>query len=64
MPPGYTDPILYQAGGNPYGTSYAATEDGTIPDAVLGAARYQGERLARVAELLAANRASLTGVPA
>ena len=57
---GYTNPIIFQAGGNPYGTSLTATDDGVIPDPVLGAARWQGERLARVADALAANRASLS----
>ncbi|HEY3683210.1 MAG TPA: NAD(P)H:quinone oxidoreductase [Streptosporangiaceae bacterium] len=47
VPPGYTDPAVYAAGGNPYGTSAvtgAAAGDG--PDAAtLDAARYQGRRL-------------------
>ncbi|MFJ8431244.1 NAD(P)H:quinone oxidoreductase [Kitasatospora sp. NPDC094019] len=47
VPPGYTDPVVFAAGGNPYGTSSTgSSEDG--PDApTLAAARYQGERLAR-----------------
>ncbi|WP_433463040.1 NAD(P)H:quinone oxidoreductase [Spirillospora sp. CA-128828] len=45
VPPGYTDPVVYAAGGNPYGTS--STGEG--PDAaVLEAARYQGRRLAEI----------------
>jgi NAD(P)H dehydrogenase (quinone) len=45
VPPGFTDPVVYAAGGNPYGTS--STGDG--PDAaVLEAARYQGRRLAEI----------------
>jgi NAD(P)H dehydrogenase (quinone) len=44
VPPGFTDPVVYAAGGNPYGTS--ATGEG--PDATaLEAARYQGRRLAQ-----------------
>ena len=44
IPPGYTDASVYAAGGNPYGTS----STGGSPDAaVLEAARYQGQRLAR-----------------
>ncbi|GAA4502453.1 NAD(P)H:quinone oxidoreductase [Actinoallomurus oryzae] len=48
IPPGFTDPVVYAAGGNPYGTSSVTdtTEDG--PDATtLEAARYQGRRLAQ-----------------
>jgi NAD(P)H dehydrogenase (quinone) len=48
--PGYTDPVVYAAGGNPYGTSFVTgppTGDG--PDAVtLEAARYEGRRLAQI----------------
>jgi NAD(P)H dehydrogenase (quinone) len=49
VPPGYTDPVVYAAGGNPYGTSYVTgpTTDG--PDATaLEAAEYQGRRLAQI----------------
>jgi NAD(P)H dehydrogenase (quinone) len=53
--PGYTDPTLFEAGGNPYGTSYASQgEVRDVDTKVLGAVRYQGERLARFAERLAA----------
>jgi NAD(P)H dehydrogenase (quinone) len=47
VPPGFTDASVYAAGGNPYGTS---STGGQGPDAAaLDAARYQGQRLARVA---------------
>jgi len=49
--PGYTDPVVAQAGGNPYGTSHAAVS-GPPGDEVLAAARYQGRRLAAVAASL------------
>jgi NAD(P)H dehydrogenase (quinone) len=53
--PGYTDPALFEGGGNPYGTSYASQGEVHDVDAkVLDAARYQGQRLARFAERLAA----------
>jgi NAD(P)H dehydrogenase (quinone) len=54
IPPGYTDATVYAAGGNPYGTS--STGEG--PDAAaLEAARYQGQRLARITgRLLEGNR--------
>lgn len=48
VPPGFTDPTVYAAGGNPYGT-VAVTgppEDG-LQAAALDAARYQGRRLAQ-----------------
>lgn len=58
VPVGYTDPLLYAAGGNPYGTCFAAGPDGNLPDdSVLAAARYQGQRLADVATRLFAGAA-------
>lgn len=53
VPVGYTDPIVYPAGGNPYGVSATDPRGGPIPDASLDAARYQGRRVAKVAEALA-----------
>lgn len=47
--PGYTDPVVYGAGGNPYGTSHATGMPAVEPDpAVLAVARYQGQRLATI----------------
>ncbi|MFB4285750.1 MULTISPECIES: NAD(P)H:quinone oxidoreductase [unclassified Nonomuraea] len=49
VPPGFTDPAVYAAGGNPYGTSHVTGPTGEGPDtAVLEAARYQGQRLAQI----------------
>ncbi|MBB5076424.1 NAD(P)H:quinone oxidoreductase [Nonomuraea endophytica] len=49
VPPGFTDPVVYAAGGNPYGTSYVSGPAGDGPDtAALEAARYQGRRLAQI----------------
>jgi NAD(P)H dehydrogenase (quinone) len=49
VPPGYTDPVVYAAGGNPYGTSFVTGPTGDGPDAAaLEAARYQGRRLAQI----------------
>ncbi|MCA2219702.1 NAD(P)H:quinone oxidoreductase [Nonomuraea aurantiaca] len=49
VPPGFTDPAVYAAGGNPYGTSYVTGPTGDGPDsAALEAARYQGRRLAQI----------------
>lgn len=54
VPTGYTDPVVYGAGGNPYGTS-AVTSGSTAPgpdESALEAARYQGRRLAEIASRL------------
>ncbi|MEV0727009.1 NAD(P)H:quinone oxidoreductase [Micromonospora purpureochromogenes] len=49
VPPGFTDPVVYAAGGNPYGTSHVTSPNGDGPDAAaLEAARYQGLRLAKI----------------
>ncbi|MEU2393596.1 NAD(P)H:quinone oxidoreductase [Streptomyces sp. NPDC007369] len=50
--PGFTDPAVFEAGGNPYGTSHPASS-GEVSEATLTAARYQGERLAAIAARLA-----------
>lgn len=47
--PGYTDPITFQSGGNPYGTSVTTQESGSIDDAVLQAAKYQARRTVTIA---------------
>ncbi|MFH8367523.1 NAD(P)H:quinone oxidoreductase [Streptomyces sp. NPDC018031] len=51
--PGFTDPVVYGAGGNPYGTSHAAGT-GDPSEETLAAARYQGERLATITARLQA----------
>lgn len=52
VPPGYTDPCLTAAGGNPYGTACVAP-DGASPHAIVRqAARFQGSRLAIAAARL------------
>src|SRR5699024_6290639 len=49
--PGYTDPVLYGAGGNPYGTSVTVGEDGMIEDAE-GAVKHQAKRTVEVASMV------------
>ena len=58
VPPGYTDPVVYAAGGNPYGTSFVTGPSGDGSGAAaLDAARYQGRRLAQITiRLLAGSR--------
>ncbi len=48
VPPGYTNPVVYGPGGNPYGTAHPSNT-GAPSEATLEAARYQGARLARFA---------------
>jgi len=50
--PGYTDPLLFEAGGNPYGAS--STNEPSEQD--LAAARYLGRRVAEKAALLTGAR--------
>lgn len=59
VPPGYTDPLLYAAGGNPYGTSHVLAPNGEPPTReILDAARYQGRRLVEVATRLVVREAA------
>ena len=51
--PGYTDPIQFKAGGNPYGVSVTANGE-PIPGDVEEAIRYQARRLVEFAGKLAA----------
>jgi NAD(P)H dehydrogenase (quinone) len=52
VPPGYTDPLLYAAGGNPYGVSWPSGGGAGPDEATLEAARYQGRRLVDIAAKL------------
>ncbi|VTU27263.1 NAD(P)H:quinone oxidoreductase [Variovorax sp. PBL-E5] len=56
VPVGYTDPLLYAAGGNPYGVSFTDGRGKGLPEEKLAAARFQGQRVARFAALLATAR--------
>ncbi len=47
--PGYTDKSLFAAGGNPYGTSATAGQDGTINEDVKEAVMHQAKRTVQVA---------------
>ncbi|ABN76121.1 NAD(P)H:quinone oxidoreductase, type IV [Cereibacter sphaeroides] len=50
--PGYTDPVLFKAGGNPYG--YSHTQGAEFDDAARGAIAHQVRRLVKMAEKLTA----------
>lgn len=52
VPPGYTDGSVFNAGGNPYGTSVTAEE--SVTDAKAEAVRHQTRRLVEMAAKLAA----------
>lgn len=60
VPPGYTDPAVFAAGGNPYGTSVTvpqADTQGTSPDEkALAAARYQAKRTVTIASWILEGR--------
>lgn len=51
VPTGYTDPSIFKAGGNPYGTSVTLGEDGMVED-VKNAVRHQAKRLIEIASLI------------
>ena len=59
VPVGYTDPLLYAAGGNPYGVSFTDAGGAPQPEEKLSAARYLGARVARYAGVIARNMAEL-----
>jgi NAD(P)H dehydrogenase (quinone) len=60
VPPGYTDPAVFAAGGNPYGVSFTDTQGkGLIPETTLAAARYLGARVTRFAIVLSAKAGEL-----
>jgi NAD(P)H dehydrogenase (quinone) len=48
--PGYTDPVLFGAGGNPYGTSVTVDQDGKMVEDVESAVKHQAKRTVTVAE--------------
>jgi NAD(P)H dehydrogenase (quinone) len=57
LPLGYTVSEVFNAGGNPYGASYTSGSDVTGPNEdALAVARYQGQRLAKYAEVIAVAR--------
>lgn len=50
--PGYTDPVTFQSGGNPYGVTVTANGQG-IPEPVQEAIRHQARRLVEFAAKIA-----------
>ncbi|KAA9026959.1 NAD(P)H:quinone oxidoreductase type IV [Niallia endozanthoxylica] len=50
VPPGYTDQVLFGAGGNPYGTSVSVDQNGKMIEDVQAAVKHQAKRTVTVAE--------------
>lgn len=50
VPPGYTDPVIFGAGGNPYGTSVTVDQNGKMIEDVEAAVKHQAQRTVTVAE--------------
>ncbi|MFD0048255.1 NAD(P)H:quinone oxidoreductase [Actinomycetes bacterium NPDC127524] len=48
--PGYSDPVLFGAGGNPYGTSVSVDQNGNMQEDVEEAVKYQAKRTITLAE--------------
>mgnify|MGYP001486923325 CR=1 FL=1 len=48
--PGYSDPVIFGAGGNPYGTSVTVDQDGKMVEDVEAAVKHQAKRTVTVAE--------------
>jgi NAD(P)H dehydrogenase (quinone) len=60
IPPGYADPVQYKSG-TPMGTSHTSAGGARPGEIELGAARFQGRRVAEVtSRLLAGSRAAAT----
>lgn len=50
VPPGYSDQVIFGAGGNPYGTSVTQGQDGKMVEDVEAAVKHQAKRTIEVAE--------------
>ncbi|MET3696438.1 NAD(P)H dehydrogenase (quinone) [Bacillus oleivorans] len=48
--PGYTDPVIFGAGGNPYGTSVTVDQEGKMLEDAEGAVKHQAKRTVEVAK--------------
>ena len=54
--PGFTDPAVFEAGGNPYGTTVTVDEDGKMVEDVKAAVKHQAKRTVTVARWLKKGR--------
>jgi len=57
VPPGYTNPVIFKAGGNPYGTSVTQGQDGKMIEDVKDAVYHQAKRTVEVASWVKKGRA-------
>lgn len=48
--PGYSDPVIFGSGGNPYGTSVTVDQEGKMVEDVEGAVKHQAKRTVSIAE--------------
>ena len=48
--PGYTDPVTFASGGNPYGTSVTVGQNGDMVENVEAAVKHQAKRTVAIAE--------------
>jgi NAD(P)H dehydrogenase (quinone) len=48
--PGYTDPVTFASGGNPYGTSVTVDQNGNMIEDVQAAVKHQAKRTVTVAQ--------------
>jgi NAD(P)H dehydrogenase (quinone) len=48
--PGYTDPVTFEAGGNPYGTTVTVDQDGNMIENVEKAVKHQAKRTLEITE--------------
>ena len=55
VPTGYADPVMFK-GGTPYGATAAVPRNAAPTEDDLGAARYQGRRVAEIAATLKASQ--------
>lgn len=48
--PGFSDPVVFEAGGNPYGTSVTVDQNGKMVEDVQAAVKHQAKRTVTVAQ--------------
>jgi NAD(P)H dehydrogenase (quinone) len=54
--PGFTDPSVFEAGGNPYGTTVTVDENGKMAENVMAAVKHQAKRTVTAARRLKKGR--------
>jgi NAD(P)H dehydrogenase (quinone) len=56
VPPGYTDPAVFAAGGNPYGVSVTSRGDSELPPVAIAAAQHLAQRVIMITRWTALGR--------